>query len=48
MEECNVSDVDVSVRDLVEADCYWGLTKLLAGIQVIAGCCVFGNGVSPI
>lgn len=32
-ESTEVAAVDAAVRDAVEADCYWGLTKLLDGIQ---------------
>ena len=42
LEGCQVADVDTALREKVEADCYWGLTKLLDGIQV-RGCLVWGG-----
>ena len=33
VETCIVDQIDAVRLQLVEADCYWGLTKLLDGIQ---------------
>lgn len=38
ISECELAKVPVDVRDMVEADCYWCLSKLLDGIQVSLLC----------